>query len=234
MPSKKNRHQLFSAGTLEFLTELAANNERSWFERQKPRYEADVVAPALEFIAAMGPKIAKISRHFTASPKRMGGSLMRIYRDTRFARDKSPYKTNVGIQFRHDRGRDVHAPGFYVHLEPGACFLGTGIWRPDPRALAAIRMEIVDRPKAWQKARDGKRFKRHFELGGDSLARPPRGFPTDAPHMIDLRRKDFIAASDVEDRKVVTGKAFVDYVAERFETAAPLMRFLCGALDLKF
>jgi uncharacterized protein (TIGR02453 family) len=234
MPAKKNRRQLFHAGTLQFLTELAANNERAWFETHRLRYDTDVVAPALEFIAAMGPKIAKISRHFTASPKRMGGSLMRIYRDTRFARDKSPYKTNVGIQFRHERGRDVHAPGFYVHLEPRACFLGAGIWRPDSRALAAIRMEIVDRPKDWQKARDGNRFRKHFELGGDSLARPPRGFPADAPHLMDLRRKDFIAASDVGDRKVVAGEDFVDYVAERFATTAPLMRFLCGALDLKF
>ena len=181
----------------------------------------------------MAPKIGKISQHFVASPKRLGGSLMRVYRDTRFAKDKTPYKTNIGIQFRHERGRDVHAPGFYVHVEPGACFLGAGIWRPDPRTLAAIRMEIVDRPKQWKKVRDGRRFRAHFELGGDSLSRRPRGFPVDAPHMEDLKRKDFIAACDLEDRDVLKTR-FAEDVAVRFARAAPLMSFLCGALDLKF
>lgn len=233
MAGKKRARRFFHAGTLQFLTELASHNERPWFEAHKPRYEADVVAPAMEFIEAMAPKIARISRHFVASPKRTGGSLMRVYRDTRFSSDKTPYKTNVGIQFRHERGRDVHAPGFYVHLEPGGCFLGAGIWRPESRALAAIRMEIVDRPKDWQKARDGKRFRKHFELSGESLARPPRGFPADALHMADLRRKDFIAVCNLEDRAVTTA-GLVDDTVERFASAAPLMSFLCGALDLKF
>ena len=224
---------LFHAGTLRFLTELAAHNERPWFDTQKSRYENDVVAPALKFIAAMAPKIAKISPHFEAVPKKTGGSLIRIYRDTRFAKDKTPYKTNIGIQFRHERGRDVHAPGFYVHVEPGACFLGAGIWHPDSGSLAAIRTEIVERPKDWQRARDDKRFRRHFELGGDQLAKPPRGFAADAPHMEDLKRKDFIASSRLDDDEILQPK-LVDRIGERFAGTAPLMRLLCGALDLAF
>jgi effector-binding domain-containing protein len=118
--------------------------------------------PALAFIQAMAPAIATISPHFVASARRLGGSLMRIHRDTRFARDKSPYKINIGIQFRHERGRDVHAPGCYVHIVPGSCFLGAGIWHPDPKALRAIRTEIVEQPALWQRALDDRAFRRHF------------------------------------------------------------------------
>jgi uncharacterized protein (TIGR02453 family) len=177
--------------------------------------------------------IRKISPHFLAVAKVSGGSLMRIYRDTRFAHDKSPYKTNIGIQFRHERGRDVHAPGFYVHVEPGGCFLGAGIWHPEPSALAAIRTEIVEQPTLWQRARDARAFKQHFALGGDQAAKLPRGFPADSPHADDLRRKDYIASCDLSDRDVLAA-GFADDVAQRFKSTAPLMAFLCGALDLDF
>ena len=113
-----------------FLRQIRQHNERTWFETNKPLYETAVRMPAFAFINAMGPRLATASPHFRAVAKKNGGSLMRIYRDTRFSKDKTPYKTNVGIQFRHELGRDVHAPGYYVHLEPGRCFLGAGIWRP--------------------------------------------------------------------------------------------------------
>lgn len=223
----------FDARTLQFLRELAAHNDRTWFAANKHRYEQHVLDPALGLIAAMAPAIAKISPHFVASAKRTGGSLMRIYRDTRFARDKSPYKTNIGIQLRHERGRDVHAPGFYVHVEPGGCFLGAGIWHPEPRALAAIRHEIVDRPAVWQRVRDDRSFRSHFSLDGEQLARPPRGFPADAPHAGDLRRKDFIASCELSE-KTLFGAKLPGYLTERFASSAPFMKFLCGALDLAF
>jgi uncharacterized protein (TIGR02453 family) len=223
----------FDQATLQFLRELAAHNDREWFATHKHRYDEHVVAPALAFIEALAAPLRKISRHFVAIPKRSGGSLIRVYRDTRFAHDKTPYKTNIGIQFRHERGRDVHAPGFYVHVEPGGCFLGAGIWRPEPNALKAIRLEIVEHPELWARCRDSRGFRRHFTLGGEQLARPPRGFAADAPHADDLRRKDFIAACDVADREVVAAN-FARRVTERFAAAAPLMKFLCEALDLRF
>ena len=100
---------MFSAATFSFLEKLAANNDRGWFEVNKSRYEAVVREPALQFIAAMAPLLAEVAPHFRAEPRRVGGSLMRVFRDTRFSRDKSPYKTNIGIQFRHALGKDVHA-----------------------------------------------------------------------------------------------------------------------------
>jgi uncharacterized protein (TIGR02453 family) len=233
MPAAKPEPTPFDRETMRFLRDLAANNDRPWFAANKDRYERHVAGPALEFIAALSDPLAKISRHFAAVPKRVGGSLMRVYKDTRFARDKTPFKTNIGIQLRHERGRDVHAPGFYVHVEPGRSFLGVGIWRPDAQALAAIRQEIFERPALWKSCRDRPTFRRHFELDGEQLARVPRGFAADAPHAADLRRKDFIATCKVRDTEVTNGD-FTRLVAERFRTGAPFMEFICGALDLSF
>ena len=129
----------FTPETFRFLTELALNNSRTWFEANKARYEALVREPALAFIRGAGPHLRKISRHLVASDRKIGGSLMRVHRDVRFSRDKSPYKTNVGIQFRHEVGKDVHAPGLYVHIAPDECFLGAGVWHPE--RLRKFKME---------------------------------------------------------------------------------------------
>src|SRR5262249_17416320 len=147
---------------LEFLEALSDHNEREWFAENKARYERAVLEPALSFITAMAAPLKRFAPQFEAVPKRMGGSLMRVYRDTRFSRDKSPYKTNVGIQFRHRAGKDVHAPGYYVHIAPDDIFLGAGLWRPEPDALAGIRSAIVEKPREWKKAREAATFRRHF------------------------------------------------------------------------
>jgi len=227
------RRSPFSRDTVRFLAELKANNDRAWFEANKHRYEALVLEPSLSFIESMARRIEGISKHLLAVPKRTGGSLMRVYRDTRFAHDKTPYKTNIGIQFRHERGRDVHAPGFYVHIAPDGCFLGAGLWHPEPQALHAIRMRIVEQPARWGKASTNGAFRGRFELAGDRLARLPRGFAADAPHVEDLKRKDFIAVSTIANADVLQPD-FCDDVAARFKAAAPLMSFLCAALDLRY
>lgn len=223
----------FSKATFRFLADLEANNERPWFQANRERYEQAVVAPALAFIGAMAPHLARISKHFDAVPKRTGGSLMRIYRDTRFAYNKTPYKTNVGIQFRHELGRDVHAPGFYVHIEPDGCFLGAGIWRPEPEPLRAIRESIVAQPALWHRVTTDRRLTSEFALTGERLERPPRGFSAASPHIDDLKRKDFTAISRLTQSDVL-GRDFPALVAARFKAAAPLMAFLCAALDLEY
>jgi uncharacterized protein (TIGR02453 family) len=233
VPRKSVETRSFSKATFRFLTELEANNERPWFHANRERYEHAVVEPALAFIGAMAPLLARISEHFHAVPKRTGGSLMRIYRDTRFAYNKTPYKTNVGIQFRHELGRDVHAPGFYVHIEPDGCFLGAGIWRPEPEPLRAIREGIVAQPDAWRRATTDRRFTSEFALTGDRLERPPRGFSAASPHVDDLKRKDFTAISRLTQTDVL-GRDFPKLAGARFKMAAPLMAFLCAALDLKY
>jgi len=111
------------APVLAFLRKLEKNNNRPWFQENKGWYERDVLELAMAFIRAFQPRLKRISSYFVASDRRVGGSLMRVYRDTRFHKDGEPYKTNVGIQFRHEQGRDIHAPGFYVHVAPDECFL---------------------------------------------------------------------------------------------------------------
>jgi len=185
----------FEPTIFQFLEELADNNNRPWFHQNKWRYDCEVLEPCLAFIRAFEPRLKKVSRFFVASDRRVGGSLMRVYRDTRFSKEKTPYKTNVGIQFRHEFGRDVHAPGFYVHIAPEECFLAVGVWRPDRESLSQIRQAIVNESDRWRRARNDRRFCEHFELVGDSLKRPPREFPADHPFVEDLRRTDFCLGS---------------------------------------
>ena len=222
---------MFTQATFDFLDELAANNEQGWFEANKARYEVLVRGPALEFIAAMAPQLAKFAPHFRAEPRKMGGSLMRVFRDTRFARDKSPYKTNIGIQFRHELGKDVHAPGFYVHIATDGCFFGVGCWHPEAEALGRIRDLIAAEPERWFMARDDRKFAAQFALAGDSLMRPPRGYAGDHPAIDDLKRKDLIALAPLAFDEA-TGPGLVKLAAARFAAATPFMAFLCQALGV--
>ena len=223
----------FQPEMIQFFGELALNNDREWFEANKARYERVVREPALAFIRAMAPRLSKLSKHVLAIDKKVGGSLMRPYRDTRFASDKTPYKTNLGIQFRHAAGKDVHAPGLYFHVDADEVFLAAGTWHPEPEALAAIRTRIAEQPKAWVKARDDAGFKKVFELQGESLSRPPRGFDKEHPQIEDLKRKDHIAVCNLA-HKDLYGAKVVDRVAERFAASKPYMKFLCAALDVPF
>lgn len=223
----------FKPSLLTFLRQLQKNNNREWFNDNKDRYEALVREPALDFISAMGQPLADISGYFVAVPKKSGGSLMRPYRDTRFAKDKTPYKTNVGIQFRHERGKDVHAPGFYFHIDPTEVFVGAGLWHPESKALRKIREAIVEHPDKWKAARDQRSFKRHYRLGGESLTNPPRGFDKTHPLIDDLKRKDFIAARTLTHKDLYSPQLVRD-VARTFKAATPFMAFLCDAIDLRF
>ncbi len=232
----------FGPEVFRFLKDLKANNSRDWFQANKARYHDEVRDPAIRFIADFAPYMKAISPHFRADPRPVGGSLFRINRDIRFSKDKSPYKTAVGIQFRHDLGKDAHAPGFYLHLEPGTVFTGMGSWHPDGPTLRSIRQRIVEEPEEWGAVREAIPGDGDFDsaspgdpprLGGDSLKRPPRGFDADHPLIEDLKRKDFIA-SMTQDEKSVTAPDFIDRVAESFAAGAPLVAFLCRAVGAPF
>jgi len=224
---------MFTKATFDFLDELSVNNDRAWFEANKPRYEAEVREPALAFIEAMEPVLKSFAPCFRAEAKKMGGSLMRVFRDTRFSRDKTPYKTNIGIQFRHSLGRDVHAPGFYVHIAPDECFFGAGSWHPDSDALGRIRDHIARHPEKWFAARDDKKFVAHWSLWGDSLSRPPRGYDAAHPAIEDLKRKDFVGLAALS-RAEVTGSGLVKLAGKRFAAAAPFMKFQCEAVGVNY
>ncbi len=224
---------MFTQATFVFLDELAANNDRAWFEANKPRYEALVREPALEFIGAMGPVLATFAPCFRAEPRKVGGSLMRVFRDTRFSRDKTPYKTNIGIQFRHELGKDIHAPGFYVHIATDECFFAVGCWHPDPDALGKLRDLIAKKPEKWFAARNDKKFIAQWKLWGDSLIRPPRGYDTTHPAIEDIKRKDFVAMAPLSIKEA-TGTGLVKLAGKRFAETVPFMKFLCAALEVQY
>lgn len=227
------KRQHFNTSFFRFLEELAGNNDRDWFQRNKDRYEREVRDPLIQFVLDFGKPLRKISPAFVADPRPVGGSIFRIHRDTRFSKDKRPYKTHAGIQFRHARAKDVHSPGFYVHLEPKNVFVGAGIWRPDTAAQLAVRTAIVEDPARWKKILRAKSFRDRLELAGDSLKKPPRGFDAEHPLVDDLRRKDFIAVATFPQREACA-PGFLAQVASTFRGATPFVHFLTDALDLEW
>jgi uncharacterized protein (TIGR02453 family) len=217
----------FGPGLFRFLKELKANNNREWFQAHKERYESEVKEPMLRFIAAFGVRLRKISRNFDADPRPIGGSMFRIYRDTRFARDKSPYKTAAAAHFQYrGGGKDVHVPGFYLHLEPGDCMGGGGLWHPDASALQKVRDRIVTRTREWKAIVD-----RGTLIEGDSLKRPPAGYDAAHPFIEDLKRKDIYAMTRFSDREVCAPD-FLERYTEACRSAAPLVEFLTKSVGL--
>jgi uncharacterized protein (TIGR02453 family) len=223
----------FDQAALRFLRNLAKNNNREWFNAHKADYEKSVRDPFLRLIADLAGPLAKISPHFRADPRPSGGSMFRIYRDTRFANDKSPYKTWLGARLFHERNRQVHAPLFYMHLQPGHSFAGGGLWHPEGPDLKRIRDFLVDNPASWKKAVHSKRFRERFGLGGESLSRPPGGYDPQHELIEDLKRKEFVASVELTDADVLSPK-LKSLIVDAFKGVAPMVDYLCAALDLEF
>lgn len=222
----------FSADTFRFLSDLAENNNREWFEENRQRYEDHIKEPLLDFIRDFAPALHSVNPNFSAIPRIVGGSMFRIYRDLRFSKDDRPYKTWAAAQFRHrQHSKDVHGPGFYLHIQPGECFMGAGIWHPDMGTLSRIRDSIVDRPGRWLEATRSDEFQENFELVGDSLIRAPRGYDPEHAQIEDLKRKDFIASKSFRKTQVL-GADFLSLFTESCRQTAAFMRFLTEAVGL--
>ena len=187
----------FDAALFAFLEALHSNNNREWFQAHKQGYERDVRGPMLRFIGDVGPYLWQLSPRFVADARPNGCSLFRIHRDVRFAQDKRPYKTHAGLSFRHADGRDVHAPVFYLHLEPGSVFAAAGMWRPPAESVKLVRDAIVAHPERW------KRATRTCPLGepGDGLQRTPRGYDPEHPLVADLKRQSFITTTSFTEKE---------------------------------
>jgi uncharacterized protein (TIGR02453 family) len=213
----------FSDDLFRFLRQLRRHNDREWFDRHRAGYEQHVHQPALRFIAAFAGPLGGISPYLVASPR----SLFRIYRDTRFSPDKRPYKVHVGMRFSHP-GKDVHSPGYYLHLEPGGCFAASGLWRPDQPTLVKVRTAIATRPRQWRAVRGLVNWD-----DASRLARAPRGFPADHEFVEDLKLRDIGTAIAFTDRQVC-GPRFMSLMSDACRRMAPLARFLSEALELRF
>jgi uncharacterized protein (TIGR02453 family) len=224
----------FPEEMFRFLRELKNNNDREWFNSNKDRYKTELVAPMLSFIEAMDGRLARVSDCFVADPRSNGGSMFRIYRDTRFSKDKRPYKEHAACHFRHISGKDAHAPGFYVHLEPDDVFFGGGIWHPPTPVVNDIRDAIVEDAAGWKRATRRKAFRDRFgSLAGESLKRPPHGFDREHPFIEDIKRKDFFAMQRVAPKLACSPK-FIDEVTAAFVALKPFMAFITSAVGVSF
>ncbi len=233
----------FTPELFRFFRDLRENNRKEWFEANRDRYEEHVLEPSKIFVLAFRSELRRVSPHFQAEPRVRGGSLFRIHNNRRFHPDRPPYKTHAGIQFRHTAGGDVHAPGFYLHLEPSGgpgeygggagSMAAMGVWRPDRDTLTAIRDAMVADPERWIAVRPAPQPGAALELGGDSLKRGPAGYDRDHPLIDDLKRKDFVASVDLTEEEVVAD-GFVERFAELCRAGSPLMAWLCEAAGVPF
>ncbi|MGY1424868.1 DUF2461 domain-containing protein [Lysobacter sp. A289] len=224
----------FSPATFTFFRGLARNNSRDWFHANKARYEKHVREPFQRLLDDLQPVLAELSPHYRSESRKVGGSLFRIHRDTRFANDKSPYKTWQGVKLFHERSRQIEAPSFHIHVQPGRCFIGSGLWHPESDTLRRVRNFILDNPAGWKAAAHGTSFRKRFTLDdSEILIRMPRGFPAEFEFAQDLRRKNFIGSRALED-SVVTGPDLLEILKTDLAGLAGFTDYLCAAVDLEF
>lgn len=226
-------HAYFSPATFKFLRALARHNNRAWFKSHQSDYERSVREPFLQLIADLQAPLTKISKHYRADPRKVGGSMFRPQRDTRFAHDKEPYKAFAGARLFHKRRREIAAPSFYLHIAPDDCFVGAGLWHPENHTLRNIRNFMVDNPAAWKRAAHSRAFRAHYEFWGESLSRAPQGFPADHPLLDDLKRKSFAAGVGFDEALACSPKLFA-FAVGHYKRLAPLVDYLCAAQNLEF
>ena len=224
----------FSPKSFTFLRGIARHNERAWFHAHKADYEAHVRVPFQRLLGDLQPALAAISTHYRSDPRPVGGSMFRIQRDTRFSGDKAPYKGWQGARLFHERRRELAAPSFYLHLQPGHCFVGAGLWHPEPPTQRAVRQFIFDNPGSWKAVAHAPAFRRRFNFEtAEKLVRPPRGFPADFAFIDDLKHRNFVAVRALDDA-VFTGPRLRQAIEKDLQGLAPFVDYLCAALDLEF
>ena len=213
--------------TLDFLKKLKKNNNRDWFNANKKLYE-DAKYDFEVFLFELIQAIAEFDEDVSGlEPK---DCMFRIYKDVRFSKDKSPYKTNMGASINKG-GRKAPNAGYYVHISPGECFLASGLYMPMPDKLLAVREKIAGDPGKFKKIIGGSDFKKYFKKlwMGDSLKTAPKGFPKDHELAEYLKLKSFIADHPVKEERVLT-KNYVQYSSKILKAVKPLNDFLNDAI----
>lgn len=219
-----------SASTMQFLADLKAHNDREWFVANKPRYEA-AHNEFLQFTDALIGEIGQFDpgiRHFTAKD-----CVFRIYRDVRFSKDKSPYKTHFGAHVTSaPKKSEIHSrAGYYLHLEPGATMLAGGAYLPENKWLKAIRQEIAYNTATFQNILNDKDFQKYFgEIEGEKLKKAPGEYPADHPAIDLLKHKSFLATHKCADEQVLSDD-FLKHCGNVFRTLHPFDAFLNRAMD---
>lgn len=216
----------FPKGTAKFLTALAKNNDRAWLQKNRKAYDEDLIEPALAFVEAMGPKLQKISRGIQADPK-VGGSVMRMNRDTRFSKDKTPYKTHLDIFFWEGDKKGWDRPGFFFRFQPPKLMVGAGIHGFDKPLLTAFRAAVMDAKKgaALVKAIAAVE-KAGATVGGLHYKKVPTGLPADHPRAELLRYQGLHAGFDAKAPAEMNGPEFIDWCAAKWKAMSPLHEWL--------
>ena len=220
----------FPKESIAFLKRLKKNNNRDWFTAHKDEYEEFIKFPMQCFIAALQPHFADFAPGIDVHPKR---SMFRIYRDTRFSKDKTPYKTHMAAHFvLKGQNKGLVGSGYYLHIAPGEVFIGGGIYMPDGDQLKKIRAALLSRSKEFLSIINAPAFKKLYPtVNGDKLTRPPQGFPADHPMVEWLKMKQFFTGLDLKE-EVCYKKDFAKSVAGYCKTTAPFVDFLNGAIGL--
>ncbi len=203
-----------------FFLELKKNNNKNWFDANRDRYDR-IKEGFVEFMADFIDEIKKLEPLPPLDPKK---TIFRIYRDVRFAKDKTPYKTHIASVI--DRGKNWHSKcGFYIHIEPGNTFIGGGAWEPDKDALKAIRQEIDYNPSELLSILYNPLFKRYFGvITGDKLKTSPRDYKIDHPHIELLKHKQFLISRKFNDNEVVAPN-FLDELVDCYKAALPFFNY---------
>lgn len=215
----------FSNDFFQFLVDLGQNNNKPWFDANKKRYEQSVRDPLLRFVADFDAPLRQLAPGWRADARPVGGSVMRIYRDIRFSKDKTPYKTHMAAHFGHENPVEGATPGFYLHLAPDHCGFGAGLWQPQPEPLLRVRQAIAGDAAGWQASVRGAEHKSACGFIGEQLKKPPAGFDPSHPCIDDIRRKDFAINFPLADADVLAAD-FLQRVVERARSAVPFVRFL--------
>ena len=214
----------FPKETLTFFRDLAANNDREWFNAHKDDYLRFVQEPAQDFVAALGPRLQKISPSITFVPATTRGSIMRIYRDVRFSKDKSPYKTHQGIVFWDGPHAKMENPGYYFHMDAKQALLYGGLYMFSRSILAAFR-NAVGKARLGPEIRaaiEAVRSAGDYEVDGERYKRVPRGFEPDHPEADLLIYKGIWSRSPVIPKKVLTSPSLLDLCEQHAQAMAPL------------
>jgi uncharacterized protein (TIGR02453 family) len=228
----------FRPEAIEFLADLAANNDRAWFQPRKAEYERLLKTPMEELCVAVEAEFRARDLPLHADPSR---SPFRIYRDTRFSKDKSPYKTHVAASFGwagdgveaaagRSHTENVHASGGYFHLQPGEIYVGGGVWHPDTAWLAGFRQRVANDFDGFRAIVEAPAFTAAFGHVGDdgeSLKRVPAGYPADHPAADILRLKNVTFGRRLSDDEAL-GPELPTVIADTFAIGTPLMRYLAS------
>ncbi len=215
-------------GILSFLSDLKANNNREWFGENKERYQA-----VKNEVERMTQSLINRVAEFDEGVVRLSPSdcLYRIYRDTRFSPDKTPYKTHIGIYINPPYGKKSPGCGYYYHLEPGNCLVGGGLWCPDAEQLRRVRTDIYENVEEYLEIIENPDFTRYFiQVGEDLLKTAPKGFPKEWEHIALLRPRSYTAYAPMTE-KLVCGPKMIDEVVARMRELVPFNRFLNFAIN---